>query len=43
MTALRDVRGNQRVSSQNPEETYQSLERYGTDLTERPNRASSTR
>jgi ATP-dependent Clp protease ATP-binding subunit ClpB len=33
MSALRDVRGNQRVSSQNPEETYQSLERYGTDLT----------
>ena len=33
MTALRDVRGNQRVTSQNPEETYQSLERYGTDLT----------
>ncbi len=33
MTALREVRGNQRVTSQNPEETYQSLERYGTDLT----------
>ena len=27
--ALRDVRGNQRVTSQNPEGTYQSLERYG--------------
>jgi ATP-dependent Clp protease ATP-binding subunit ClpB len=33
MTALRDVRGNQRVTTQNPEGTYQSLERYGTDLT----------
>ena len=31
--ALRDVRGNQRVTSQNPEGTYQSLERYGQDLT----------
>jgi ATP-dependent Clp protease ATP-binding subunit ClpB len=31
--ALRDVRGNQRVTSQNPEGTYQSLERYGIDLT----------
>jgi ATP-dependent Clp protease ATP-binding subunit ClpB len=33
LTALRDVRGNQRVTSQNPEGTYQSLERYGQDLT----------
>ena len=33
MTALRAVRGNQRVTTQNPEGTYQSLERYGTDLT----------
>ncbi|MGE5646160.1 MAG: ATP-dependent chaperone ClpB [Acidobacteriota bacterium] len=32
--ALREVRGNQRVTSQNPEATYQSLERYGRDLTE---------
>jgi ATP-dependent Clp protease ATP-binding subunit ClpB len=31
--ALRDVRGNQRVTTQNPEGTYQSLERYGRDLT----------
>jgi ATP-dependent Clp protease ATP-binding subunit ClpB len=31
--ALRDVRGNQRVTSQNPEGTYRSLERYGQDLT----------
>jgi ATP-dependent Clp protease ATP-binding subunit ClpB len=33
MIALRNVRGNQRVTSQNPEGTYQSLERYGIDLT----------
>src|SRR4051794_37363520 len=31
--ALQEVRGGQRVSSQNPETTYQSLERYGRDLT----------
>jgi ATP-dependent Clp protease ATP-binding subunit ClpB len=31
--ALRDVRGNQRVTTQNPEGTYQSLARYGVDLT----------
>jgi ATP-dependent Clp protease ATP-binding subunit ClpB len=34
MSALRDVRGSQRVTTQNPEETYQSLEKYGRDLTE---------
>jgi ATP-dependent Clp protease ATP-binding subunit ClpB len=33
LSALRDVRGNQRVTTQNPEGTYQSLERYGRDLT----------
>ena len=32
--ALRDVRGSHRVTSQNPEETFQALERYGRDLTE---------
>ena len=32
--ALREVRGNQRVTSPTPETTYQSLERYGRDLTE---------
>jgi ATP-dependent Clp protease ATP-binding subunit ClpB len=32
--ALRDVRGNQRVTTQNPEGTYQSLQRYGQDLTQ---------
>ena len=31
--ALRSVRGNQRVTTQNPEGTYKSLERYGRDLT----------
>jgi ATP-dependent Clp protease ATP-binding subunit ClpB len=31
--ALQEVRGGQRVTSQNPETTYQSLERYGRDLT----------
>ena len=34
LRALQEVRGNQRVTSQNPEETYQSLEKYGRDLTE---------
>ncbi|MGO9095369.1 MAG: ATP-dependent chaperone ClpB [Bryobacteraceae bacterium] len=33
MRALQEVRGNQRVTSQNPEGTYQALERYGRDLT----------
>jgi ATP-dependent Clp protease ATP-binding subunit ClpB len=32
--ALRDVRGSHRVTSQNPEEAYQALEKYGRDLTE---------
>jgi ATP-dependent Clp protease ATP-binding subunit ClpB len=33
MKALQEVRGNQRVTTQNPEETYEALERYGRDLT----------
>jgi ATP-dependent Clp protease ATP-binding subunit ClpB len=33
LAALRQVRGNQRVTTQNPEGTYKSLERYGRDLT----------
>ena len=33
LKALRDVRGNQRVTDQNPESKYQSLEKYGRDLT----------
>jgi ATP-dependent Clp protease ATP-binding subunit ClpB len=32
--ALKSVRGTQRVTSENPEGTYQALERYGRDLTE---------
>jgi len=32
--ALTGVRGSQRVTSQNPESTYQALERYGRDLTD---------
>ncbi|HUF32601.1 MAG TPA: ATP-dependent chaperone ClpB [Acidimicrobiales bacterium] len=34
LTALQAVRGSHRVTSQNPEESYQALERYGRDLTE---------
>src|SRR5262249_42643190 len=34
LQALKDVRGSQRVTDQNPEEKYQALERYGRDLTE---------
>ena len=34
LQAMTSVRGSQRVTSQNPESTYQSLERYGRDLTE---------
>ena len=34
LQALTSVRGSQRVTSQNPEGTYQALERYGRDLTE---------
>jgi ATP-dependent Clp protease ATP-binding subunit ClpB len=32
--ALTEIRGNQRVTSQNPEATYEALARYGRDLTE---------
>ncbi len=34
MESLQKVRGHQRVTSQNPETTYQALERYGRDLTQ---------
>jgi ATP-dependent Clp protease ATP-binding subunit ClpB len=34
LSALKTVRGTQRVTSQNPEDTYQSLEKYGRDLNE---------
>ena len=33
MEALRAVRGNQRVTTQDPESTYEALEKYGRDLT----------
>lgn len=33
LKALASVRGTQRVTSQNPEATYQALEKYGRDLT----------
>ncbi|MFM7541445.1 MAG: ATP-dependent chaperone ClpB [Planctomycetota bacterium] len=33
MQALQEVRGSQRVTSQNPEATYEALEKYGRDLT----------
>ena len=34
LVALRDVRGSHRVTSQNPEDQYRALEKYGRDLTE---------
>ncbi|MBP5249328.1 MAG: ATP-dependent chaperone ClpB [Lachnospiraceae bacterium] len=35
LKALQEVRGNQRVTTDNPEGTYDSLEKYGYDLVER--------
>ena len=32
--ALKDIRGNQRVTSQNPEATYEALQKYGRDFTQ---------
>ncbi len=34
LAGLQQVRGSQRVTSQDPESTYQSLEKYGRDLTQ---------
>ena len=34
LNALKDIRGGQRVTDQNPEEKYQALQRYGRDLVE---------
>ena len=34
LAAMQDVRGSHRVTSQNPEEQFQALERYGRDLTD---------
>ncbi len=33
MKTLQEVRGSQRVTTQNPEATYEALEKYGRDLT----------
>ncbi len=33
LTVLKDIRGNQSVTDQNPEEKYQALEKFGKDLT----------
>ena len=35
LQVLSEVRGNQRVTSDNPEATYDTLEKYGSDLVER--------
>ena len=35
MQALSSIRGNQRVTTDNPEDTYDALKKYGTDLVER--------
>ena len=35
LAALQSVRGNQRVTSDNPEATYDTLEKYGQDLVEK--------
>ena len=35
LQALRDVRGSHRVTSQNPEDQFMALEKYGQDLTKR--------
>ena len=34
LSALKDIRGTQRVTSQNAEDTYQSLKKFGRDLNE---------
>ena len=33
LAALKEIRGNQRITDQEPEQKYQTLEKYGTDLT----------
>ncbi len=35
LKGLKEVRGNQTVQSDSPEDTYEALEKYGTDLTKR--------
>ncbi len=34
LNSLKSIRGNQQVTSENPEETYEALEKYGRDLTQ---------
>ena len=41
LTALRQVRGSHRVTSQTPEDQYQALEKYGRDLTEAARRGQA--
>ncbi len=35
LKGMKEVRGNQNVTTDNPEDTYEALEKYGTDLTKR--------
>ena len=35
LQALQTIRGNQRVTNDNPEDTYEALEKFGTDLVKR--------
>ncbi len=35
LTGMKEIRGNQNVTTDNPEDTYEALEKYGTDLTKR--------
>ena len=35
LEGMKQVRGNQNVTSDNPEDTYEALEKYGSDLTKR--------
>jgi ATP-dependent Clp protease ATP-binding subunit ClpB len=38
LTALNDIRGNQRVTSANPEQTYEALQKYGRNLVDEAKR-----
>ncbi len=41
LKALSEIRGNQRVTTDNPEATYDSLEKYGTEMVERARQQKS--
>ena len=41
LTALREVRGNRSVTTDSPEDTYDVMNKYGTDLVEKPPAARS--